>query len=100
MLTYLNDKAQASGELGSTTVILIVDGQPDDPVACKKMSEELVAAGVQFGVVVCGNDNYWSEDEGDEDYYSASVGVKVKTSADIDTAIPKLMSLIRERGLA
>ena len=100
MLTYLNDKAQASGELGSTTVILIVDGQPDDPVACKKMSEELVAAGVQFGVVVCGNDNWWREDEDNEDYYSASVGVKVKTSADIDTAIPKLMSLIRERGLA
>jgi hypothetical protein len=98
MLTYLNDKAQQSGELSSTTVILIVDGQPDDEEACKKMSEQLVAAGVQFGVVVCGNDNYFDEEE--ENYYSASVAVKVRNSSEIDTAIPKLMSLIRARGLA
>jgi DNA polymerase III alpha subunit (gram-positive type) len=79
-------------------VILIVDGQPDDEEACKKMSEQLVAAGVQFGVVVCGNDNYFDEEE--ENYYSASVAVKVRDSSEIDTAIPKLMSLIRARGLA
>jgi len=49
-------------------------------------------------VVVCGNDNYFDEEE--ENYYSASVAVKVRNSSEIDTAIPKLMSLIRARGLA
>ena len=97
MLHYLNDKAQAQGDLSSTTAILIVDGQPDDPTACKKMSEELVKAGVQFGVVVVGSSPYTI---GASDYYSSSVSVKVKNRGDIDQAIPRLMSLIRERGLA
>jgi hypothetical protein len=99
MLHYLNDKAQLKGDLNTTTVILIVDGQPDDAKACKKMSEELVKAGVQFGVVVCGEHNYFNESDIDDNYYNASVAVKVETSADIDTAIPKLMSLIQARGL-
>ena len=97
MLHYLNDKAQNSGDLSSTTVILIVDGQPDEPKSCKAMSEQLVAAGVQFGVVIC---NRYSSSIFTEDYYNASVAVEVKTRADIDKAIPKLMSLIQERGLA
>jgi hypothetical protein len=83
--------------LSSTTVILIVDGQPDEPKSCKAMSEQLVAAGVQFGVVIC---NRYSSSIFTEDYYNASVAVEVKTRADIDKAIPKLMSLIQERGLA
>ena len=99
MLHYLNDKAQASGDLSSTTVILIVDGNPDEEIECKKMSEELVAAGVQFGVVICGtNYGYWGTDDGN--YYNASVAVTVQSKSDVDEAIPKLMSLIQARGLA
>jgi hypothetical protein len=96
MLHYINDKAQSSGDLSSTTVILIVDGQPDDRVACKAMSEQLVAAGVQFGIVLCGGGFY----KYDEDYYSSAISVSVNSKEDIDKAIPKLMSLIQERGLA
>ena len=61
------------------------------------MSEELVKAGVQFGVVVVGSSPYTI---GASDYYSSSVSVKVKNRGDIDQAIPRLMSLIRERGLS
>jgi len=92
MLIYLNHKAQEIGNLQDTTVVLIVDGQPDMPTECGEYADEMVKAGVQFGVVLVGDDAY-------TDYYSGAVSVHVDTKDDIDKALSKLFSLITERGI-
>tara|TARA_R100000808_G_C2154855_1_gene166273 strand:+ start:5071 stop:7341 length:2271 start_codon:yes stop_codon:yes gene_type:complete len=92
MLHYLHDKAQEFGSLAETTIIQIVDGQPDLPQKCAEYADELVTAGVQFGIVLVGKYA--------ESYHKDAYTVKVKASPDIPKALEKMFSLIRERGFA